>query len=147
MSVASRLRQYPRGLALDLLLLSSVPHSYLPPRKKRVFGYASLASLSRSWFFHAVPSFAHFTVGFFSPILHTLFMGMLMINIEVSKDVPLPEPKRRYPYKVMEVGESFFIPLGKLQVVCNANYRASKKLGFKFIARCEEGGVRVWRMS
>ena len=70
-----------------------------------------------------------------------------MINIEVSKDVPLPEPKRRYPYGVMDVGESFFVNGGKLQVVCNANYRAGKRLDRKFIARCEESGVRVWRVS
>ena len=84
-------------------------------------------------------------MGFFSPILHTLLMGINMINVEVSRDVPLPEPRRRYPYKVMEVGDSFLVAGGKLQVVCNANYRASKRLGRKFIARCEEGGVRVWR--
>ena len=69
------------------------------------------------------------------------------MSIAIDKDIPTPQTKERnsYPYKVMEVGESFLVPGGKLQVVCNANYRASKKLGRKFIARCEEGGVRVWR--
>ena len=47
----------------------------------------------------------------------------------------------------MDIGDSFFVQAGKMQVVCNANYRASKKLGFKFIARCEPEGVRVWRTS
>ena len=74
-------------------------------------------------------------------------MGMQMINLEISKDVPLPVDKRRYPYKVMEVGDSFFVDGGKLQVVCNNNYRTGKKLERKFIARCEEGGVRVWRIN
>jgi len=51
-----------------------------------------------------------------------------MISMEVSKDVPVPPDKRRYPYKVMEVGDSFFVDGGKLQVVCNNNYRTGKKL-------------------
>ena len=73
-------------------------------------------------------------------------MGMQMISMELTKDVPVPPDKRRYPYKVMDVGDSFFVDGGKLQVVCNNNYRTGKKLDRKFIARCEEGGVRVWRV-
>ena len=65
----------------------------------------------------------------------------------VEKSVPLPEGKKRYPYKEMDVGDSFFVGDGKLQVVCNANYRASKRLGMQFIARKEVEGVRVWRVS
>ena len=65
----------------------------------------------------------------------------------VEKSVPLPEGKKRYPYKEMEIGDSFFVGDGKLQVVCNANYRASKRLGMQFIARKETEGVRVWRVS
>jgi hypothetical protein len=72
--------------------------------------------------------------------------GMQMISMEVSKDVPVPPDKRRYPYKVMEVGDSFFVDGGRLQVVCNNNYRTGKKLERKFIARCEKEGVRVWRV-
>jgi hypothetical protein len=70
-----------------------------------------------------------------------------MINLEVDKTVPLPEGKKRYPYGSMEVGDSFFVVEGKLQVVCNANYRASKRLGMQFIARKEPEGVRVWRTT
>ena len=70
-----------------------------------------------------------------------------MINLEVEKSVPLPEGKKRYPYASMDVGDSFFVGDGKLQVVCNANYRASKRLGMQFIARKEAQGVRVWRVS
>jgi len=70
-----------------------------------------------------------------------------MINIEVDKTVPVPEGKKRYPYASMEVGDSFFVDSGKLQVVCNANYRASKRLGMQFIARKEPEGVRVWRTN
>jgi hypothetical protein len=71
--------------------------------------------------------------------------GICMVNLEISRDVPLPPHKRRYPYRVMEVGDSFFVEGGKLQVVCNNNYRTGKKLDRKFIARREQEGVRVWR--
>ena len=74
-------------------------------------------------------------------------MGMQMINLEISKDVPVPPDKRRYPYRVMEVGDSFFVEGGKLQVVCNNNYRTGKKLDKKFIARREDLGVRLWRVG
>lgn len=69
--------------------------------------------------------------------------------IEIQKDIPLPEQKKRnfYPYKEMDVGESFLVPQGKIQIVCNANYRASKVLEKKFIARREGDGVRVWRTA
>ena len=69
------------------------------------------------------------------------------MSIEIEKNIPLPPEKKRnlYPYKVMEVEESFFVPAGKMQIVCNANYRAGKQLGRKFIARVENEGVRVWR--
>jgi len=70
-----------------------------------------------------------------------------MINLEVEMSVPLPEGKKRYPYASMEIGDSFFVVEGKLQVVCNANYRASKRLGMQFIARKEAEGVRVWRTT
>ena len=70
-----------------------------------------------------------------------------MINLEVEKSVPLPAGKKRYPYSSMDIGDSFFVDSGKLQVVCNANYRASKRLGMQFIARKEAQGVRVWRVS
>ena len=69
------------------------------------------------------------------------------MTIEVEKNIPIsPEKKRNvYPYKVMECGESFFIPQGKIQIVCNANYRTGKQLNKKFIARKDKEGVRVWR--
>lgn len=70
-----------------------------------------------------------------------------MISLDVEKHIPLPAERKRYPYASMDIGDSFFVQAGKMQVVCNANYRASKKLGFKFIARCEPEGVRVWRVN
>jgi len=66
-------------------------------------------------------------------------------NVEIVKGIKLPDPRKRYPYSKMDVGDSFFVENGKLQLVCNYNYRASKRLGHKFIARQEETGIRVWR--
>jgi len=70
-----------------------------------------------------------------------------MVSINIQKNIPIPPEKKRnvYPYKDMEIGESFFVPTGKIQIVCNANYRTGKQLGKKFIARKENEGVRVWR--
>ena len=70
-----------------------------------------------------------------------------MISIDVQKDVPVPEARKRYPYKEMDIGDSFFVDGGGIQNVCNQNYRMGKKLGMSFIARKEEGGVRVWRTA
>jgi len=118
-----------------------VPHSLPPPKKICVFWYADVLSVVLSGL---RPSLRW---SFFSPILPNMDRGMQMISMEVSKDVPVPPDKRRYPYKVMEVGDSFFVDGGKLQVVCNNNYRTGKKLERKFIARCEKEGVRVWRTA
>ena len=69
------------------------------------------------------------------------------MTIEINKKIPIPPLKKRnvYPYKDMAIGDSFFVPTGKIQIVCNANYRTGKQLGKKFIARKDQEGVRVWR--
>ena len=70
-----------------------------------------------------------------------------MISVGLDKDVPLPEARKRYPYREMEIGDSFFVEGGGIQNICNQNYRTGKKLGRSFIARKEDNGVRVWRVS
>jgi hypothetical protein len=67
--------------------------------------------------------------------------------IKVDKGVPLPSLRGNYPYATMAIGDSFLMPGKSLQVACNSNYRASKKLGKKFIARNGEDGVRIWRSA
>jgi hypothetical protein len=68
-----------------------------------------------------------------------------MLVIEKDKELPKERIRNNYPYKIMEVGDSFYAAGSDLQVVCNANYRAQKKLDKKFIARKEGEGIRVWR--
>lgn len=67
-----------------------------------------------------------------------------VIGIEVG--VKLPDNSwNKYPYRDMQVGESFKVFGKKIGVICNYNYRYGKLLGRKFIARTEEDGIRVWR--
>ena len=67
-----------------------------------------------------------------------------MLNIEKGIEAP---DRRVYPYAEMEVNDSFLVTDAKMQTVCNANYRAYKRLGWKFICRKEGEGIRVWRVS
>lgn len=69
-------------------------------------------------------------------------------TLAIEKDVPITSGKRAtYPYKEMSVGDSFFVPEGKMQTISNLNWRSGKALGCKFIARQVDGGVRVWRVA
>jgi hypothetical protein len=47
----------------------------------------------------------------------------------------------------MEVGDSFTVPVTARAKVLNANYRASKRLGFKFSSKSEGDVLRVWSVS
>ena len=77
-----------------------------------------------------------------------------MSDFPIEKDIPLPTTGRRvkYPFKDMEVGDSFFVPpeghFGgePLRKRINQNaYQNGRKIGMKFITRVEKRGVRVWR--
>lgn len=73
-----------------------------------------------------------------------------MSEIKIDKGVPLPEPKlqrfKKYPWSGMEVGDSFFVPgpvkPAHVQLATIANQRLKPK---RFVARQENGGIRVWR--
>ena len=68
---------------------------------------------------------------------------------EITKDVPVPQPIKRhnYPYRDLQVGESFWVAGISMQSLCNSNRRQSKALDRKFICRKEGDGVRVWRVE
>ena len=70
-----------------------------------------------------------------------------MIAIEKHHSMPQARVRNSYPFKEMEVGDSFHVEGVSMQVVLNANYRAGKQLGAKFIARKDDKGIRVWRIS
>ena len=67
--------------------------------------------------------------------------------IAIEKGVEVPRVGAVYPYEVMEIGDSFLVPNGVSQVVCNSNFRMGRKLKRKFMCRRVEGGIRVWRIG
>ena len=71
--------------------------------------------------------------------------GVYDRSIAIEKNIPTPPKRNIYPYRQMDVGDSFLVPEARIQIVCNNNYRFSKLTGMKFIARREGIGVRVWR--
>ena len=71
------------------------------------------------------------------------------MSIAIENNIPLPQERKRnsYPYKSMDIGDSFFIDNIAMNIVCNNNYQTSKRTGMKFTARREGNGVRVWRIE
>ena len=67
--------------------------------------------------------------------------------IEKGVEVPVKQKEAKYPYALMNVGDSFLVKEASLTKICNANYREWKKHGTKYTARVVEGGVRVWRVE
>ena len=67
------------------------------------------------------------------------------IALETGRPAPLVRVVYAYPYVMMDVGDSFCVPVGARQKVLNANYRASRRLGIGLTAKTEGLVVRVWR--
>lgn len=71
----------------------------------------------------------------------------------IEKGVALPKGKRaekstKYPFKSMEVGDSFLVPDGTNVVSLRAHASASgRALGRRFSVRLVEQGVRIWRVE
>jgi hypothetical protein len=78
-----------------------------------------------------------------APVVKTRF--------KVEHGVPMPPEKRgrasSYPWLEMEVGDSFFVPDGKLQTLRGRAAYAGARHHRKFACRPVEGGIRVWRMA
>ena len=73
-------------------------------------------------------------------------------GFKIEDDVPLPDDggtkfQRKYPFIVMKVGQSVFIPMLHASQLAGAIAYAQHRLGgtAKFIRRSVEGGTRVWR--
>jgi len=76
-----------------------------------------------------------------------------MPEFKIEKGVPLP-PKGtgrkngtyKYPFRDMEVGDSFFVPItDRKQWFSTAAMKALP--GWKFAQRKVTGGIRVWRVE
>lgn len=73
---------------------------------------------------------------------------------KIEKDVPVAKisggPGRprdsKYPFDLMDVGDSFFVDTDKSSghIVAQGNKRHPDR---KFVSRTVEGGVRVWRVE
>ena len=82
-----------------------------------------------------------------------------MTLIKVEQGFPIPakasrsSPCRKYPWKEMEIGDSFFVAAPdaqcrKLQMlVASGAVSAKQRLGRVFTVRLVEGGVRAWRVE
>jgi predicted signal transduction protein with EAL and GGDEF domain len=70
--------------------------------------------------------------------------------IKIEKDIPLPVrnggPQRLYPFKEMEIGDSFLAPIKQSAASGHAR-RASLALGRKFTTATVQGGTRIWRIE
>ena len=76
-----------------------------------------------------------------------------MSTYEIEAGVPLPAPQAKYPFAIMDVEDSFFVPydgvpenvvIKRLRGACNW---AQNKYERKFIVRRVDEGVRVWRKA
>lgn len=67
-----------------------------------------------------------------------------------DKEQVMPRPAYPWPHRLMDVGDSFEVPLGavRLAVLYNANYRWGKRLNAKFVSRVQKtGSIKVWRVQ
>ena len=76
-----------------------------------------------------------------------------MEEFKIEKNIPIPQ-RRVYPFKKMEIGDSFFIPLPEGRNVqylqSNLTWSARMKRIRVTTRRTEENGVfgvRVWRIE
>ncbi len=83
--------------------------------------------------------------------------------IQIDKDIPIPVRKRafianrkqwpeKYPYREMEVGDSFFIPHDAYNSSASLRttlYHSARRMGnnYKITIKQVEGGVRCWRIQ
>ena len=70
--------------------------------------------------------------------------------IEIDKGIPIPPKmggsgkKPIFPWRDMEVGDSFFVA-GKKRFSGTATM--GQRIGGKFVQRLVEGGCRIWRVE
>lgn len=74
----------------------------------------------------------------------------------VEKNVPIPRSNwtgnYRYPFRQMEIGDSFFVPgdspgEAAIRVRSAASYFCHRNPGFYFSVLKVDGGCRVWRIE
>lgn len=69
---------------------------------------------------------------------------------EVETGIPIPaqhHANQRYPWHTLNVGESFFVPNGKLKSIQICASKMKAKTGHRYLVRPVDGGVRAWRLA
>jgi hypothetical protein len=72
--------------------------------------------------------------------------------IKIDKGILLPARSckgrpAKYPWRQMDVGDSFFVEARKSSDFGGAINHARKTTGYEFISRSVDGGLRVWRVK
>jgi len=74
-----------------------------------------------------------------------------MSEFKVEKGIPFPDDRktrnRRFPWKQLDVGDSFFVPEVTVKSICGSLAYARKSTQYAFSCRAVEGGIRVWRIA
>ena len=77
-------------------------------------------------------------------------------SVNIDKGVPIPANRRynrKYPWKLMEVGDSFLVPCAQHELegvqysVNSCRAWATKVTGFKYTTSRTCLGLRVWRVE
>lgn len=74
--------------------------------------------------------------------------------IQVDRDIPLPPPKqqftRKYPFNIMAVGDSFFVPGMTRRPMASSIRHAScecRKFTTRRVIENGVSGLRIWRIA
>jgi len=82
-----------------------------------------------------------------------------MNEITIDKDIPIPQNitsrqgRTKYPFRIMEVGDSFLIPCDKkdrkrvTSTISSTIARFKLELKHEYTRACVDGGVRIWRVK
>jgi len=72
---------------------------------------------------------------------------------KIDKNIPIPRPrgggnyKSKYPWRYMEIGDSFFIETKSQKSAAAYARVVGPRIGAKFATRSVPGGIRVWRIE
>lgn len=69
-------------------------------------------------------------------------------KIKIERNIPIPVEKgRKYPFKEMEIGDSFYVEGVKHNSLSGVATVIGYRLGMKFIVRRWKTGLRCWRVK
>jgi len=71
------------------------------------------------------------------------------MKYQIESGVPMPINLRnvKYPFKTMEIGDSFIIDNVNAQIISKAAYVFGKRNNKKFAVRTNDGTARIWRIQ